>query len=177
MWARASATSACASACRDVARRFEGTSDRIPREYSEYPREHSRAPAANTMRNTPKRHTHTHTHTHPRKWEWAVAKRRKWERVPQQYAEGPPALAGGGTGCSRFARGCLAANGCMRPPGPTRSSAKPTGGPALRCHRAAYEPRDRRGVADTQKQIHTHTRAAPALAPLRAGVSRNPRRR
>ncbi len=62
--------------------------------------------AADTMRNTPKRHTHTHTHTHPRtrtgKWEWAIAERRKWERVPQQYPEGPPALAGGGTGCSRF---------------------------------------------------------------------------
>ena len=30
---------------------------------------------------------------------------------------------------------------------------------------------------DTQKQIHTQTRAATALAQLRAGVSRNPRRR
>ena len=29
---------------------------------------------------------------------------------------------------------------------------------------------------DTQKQIHTHTRAAPALAQLRAAMSRNPRR-
>jgi hypothetical protein len=122
------------------------------REYSEYaPREHSRAPAADTMRNPPKRHTHTHTHTHPRtrtgKWEWASAKRRKWERVPQQYAEGPPALAGGGPGCSQLARACLAANGCMRPPGLTRSTAKPKSEPAVRCHRAAYESRDRRGVA------------------------------
>jgi hypothetical protein len=44
------------------------------------------------MRNTPKRHTHTHTHTHARtrtgKWEWAIAKRRKWEWVPQKYPEG-----------------------------------------------------------------------------------------
>ena len=58
-WAGVSATSACASVCRDVARRFEDTTDRVPRE-------HSRAPAANTMRNTPKRHTHTHTHPRTR---------------------------------------------------------------------------------------------------------------
>jgi hypothetical protein len=151
MWTGASATSACASVCRDLARRFEGTTGRVPREYSEYLREHSRAPAADTMRTTPKRHTHTHTHTPPRartrKWDWACAKRRKWERRPHQYPEGPPALAGGGTGCSRFARACLAANGCMRPPGLTRSNAKPKSEPAVRCHGAAYEPRDPRGVA------------------------------
>ncbi len=131
-WAGASATSACASVC-ILARRFEGTTDRVPREYSEC-----------TCTNA-QWHTHTHTHTHPRtrtgKWEWAFAKRRKWERLPQQYPEGPPALAGGGTGCSRFARACLAANGCMRSPGLTRSTAKPTSEPAVRCHRAAYEPR------------------------------------
>ncbi len=46
-----------------------------------------------------------------------------------------------------FARACLAANGLMRPPGLTRSNARPTSEPAMRCHRAADEPRDRRGVA------------------------------
>ncbi len=77
---------------------------------------------------------HTHTHTGgARQSEPIPAHDLRWQAAAR-------AVPG-------FARACLAANGCMRSPGLTRSTAKPTSGPALRCHGAAYEPRDRRGVA------------------------------
>jgi hypothetical protein len=112
-WAGARATSACASACRDVARRFEGTTDRVPGDYSEYLREYSRAPAADTMRSTRKRHTHTRTRAPARAsgngpLQSGVSGNGCPNHTPPR---GRPALAGGGTGCSRFARACRAANG------------------------------------------------------------------
>ncbi len=155
---------------RDLARRFEGTTDRVPREYSEYPvttQGHLQQTPCATRPNG----TRTRTRTRAVKWEWAFAKRRKWERVPQQYAEGPPALAGGGPGCSRFARACLAANGCMRPPGPTMSNVKPTSEPAVHCHRAAYDSSDRRGVA--MASPHSYGVAA-FLSGSRLGATHRP---
>jgi hypothetical protein len=66
----------------------------------------------------------------------------------------------------------------MRPPGLTRSSAKPTSEPALRCHRAAYEPRDRRGVAvasphscqDRFLALNTDRAAAAGIRPTIGAV-------